>query len=223
MEFIAHRAGNDPELLRRAESVVDIVEVDVHPGAGTGLDVRHAKRLWLTRRLWERWFLLPADTAVPSLEQIIASADPSTTLWLDLKGYTRRISTRTLATVGTRRPLTVSTKSWWLLQHFAAIDGIRTIRSAGNRLELMLLTRLPFWSDADGVVVHHRLLSDAVIERLRRRGLVFTWAVDDVASIERLARLGVDGVILDDLTLVAPGRRAALTSADETNEPEADS
>jgi glycerophosphoryl diester phosphodiesterase len=213
MEFIAHRAGNDPEALRRAEPVADVVEVDVHAGSGGRLEVRHAKRLWMTRRLWERWFLLPADTAVPTLAQIIDAADPATPLWIDLKGHTRRFSKRTLSILGARRPLIVSTKSWWLLRTFAPIDGIRTIRSAGNRLELALLTWLPWWANTDGVVVHHRLLGDAVIERLTRRGLVFTWAVDDVESIERLARLGVDGVILDDLTLFAPGRIAAAAAS----------
>jgi len=219
VEFIAHRAGNDPDLLRRAESVADIVEIDVHLGAGTRVEVRHAKRLWPTRRLWERWFLLPANTVVPTLEEIVDSADPTTRMWLDLKGCTGRLSRRTLAAVGDRRPLTVSTKPWWLLRTFAGMDEVRTIRSAGNRLELALLFWLPSRARTDGAVVHHRLLTDSVIERLTRRGLLFTWAVDDVASIERLARHGVDGVILDDLTLVAPGRIAATAGPDSVGRP----
>jgi Glycerophosphoryl diester phosphodiesterase family len=212
VEFISHRAGNDPESLQQAESIVDVIEADIHLGHRGRVEVRHAKRAWPTRRLWERWYWLPGDTRVPTLAEILGRADPSTEVWLDLKGFTGRLSTRALEVVGGRRPLTISTKAWWLLPAWAGLDAVRTLRSAGNRLELAMVWLLPP-GRVDGVVVHHRLLTDAVLTRLKRRGLVFTWAVDDVASIERLARFGVDGVILDDLTLVAPGRAAASAVA----------
>jgi glycerophosphoryl diester phosphodiesterase len=208
VEFIAHRAGNSVEKLVEAEAVADVVELDVHLGVGGRVEVRHAKLLWPTRRLWDRWYLLPRTSATPSFDDIVLSADPSTSLWLDLKGFTRRLSRRALVSLGDRPLTTVSTKSWWILRSFADREDVRTIRSAGNRLELALMLWMPTRVRTDGVVLHHRLLSEAVIDRLSRRGLVFTWAVDDVGSIERLATLGVSGVILDDLSLVAAGRVA---------------
>lgn len=208
MEFIAHRAGNSTGALRAAEPIVDIIELDVHLGRGNRVEVRHAKKLWLTRRLWEKWHLEPSDSEIPALLEILDAADPATHLWLDLKGFTPRLSRRVREVMGERRPLTVSTKPWWLLRNFSNVPGIRTIRSAGNRFELSLVFWLPSRLTTDGTVVHHRLLTDRVLKRLLQRGAVYTWAVDDSDSIERLRRGGVAGVILDDLRLV-PGAEGA--------------
>jgi glycerophosphoryl diester phosphodiesterase len=205
MEFIAHRAGNTAEALLAAESIVDIIEVDVHLGRGNRVEVRHAKKLWLTARLWEKWYLEPRDTDIPALRDVVEAADPSTHLWLDLKGFTPRLSRRVREVMGERRPLTVSTKPWWLLTAFRGVPGIRTIRSAGNRFELALVFWLPSRLKTDGTVVHYRLLTNRVLKRLLQRGPVYTWAVVDMDSIERLRRGGVAGVILDDLRLVPPG------------------
>ncbi len=206
MEFIAHRAGNDPALLRDAEQRgADAVEVDVHLSGRDRLEVRHGKRLWPTARLWEKWYLLPSAASVPSLQEILDAAEPSTQLWLDLKGPDPRLARQVFATIQGRHPLIVSTKAWWLLKRFGDVVGIRTVRSAGNRFELFLLLWLPSRSKVDGAVVAYRLLSPQVLARLLRRGLVFTWGVDDAAAIQALSDGGVTGVILDDLGLMAAG------------------
>jgi glycerophosphoryl diester phosphodiesterase len=202
MEFIAHRAGNDIEKLRAAESVADVIEVDVHLGERGRVEVRHAKKLLFTRRLWERWYVLPKDVEVPGLIEIVSAGNSETHFWLDLKGFTPRLSRRVRAAIGERRPLTVSTKPWWLLGPFAGDDGVRIIRSAGNKFELALLLWLPSRLQADGSVVHYRLLSDTVFDRLSKKGLVFCWAATEAAHVDRLFTLGATGVILDDLSLV---------------------
>ena len=202
MEFIAHRAGNSTDALRAAEPIVDIVEVDIHLGRRSRVEARHAKKLWLTGRFWEKWYLEPRDMEIPALVEILDAADPATHLWLDLKGFTPRLSRRVHDIVGERRPLTVSAKPWWLLQAFSRVPGIQTIRSAGNRFELALVFLLPSRLKTDGTVVHCFLLTDRVLKRLLQRGPVYTWAVEDIDSIERLSRGGVAGVILDDLRLV---------------------
>ncbi len=212
MEFVAHRAGNALDRLRAAAPVADVIEVDVHLGRHLKPEVRHAKRLWPTYRLWDRWYLLPSDEDVTGLDEIVAAV-PEAALWLDLKGFTRRLSRRVLPEVETRRQLTVSSKSWWLLGPFIDHPGVRVLRSVGNRFELALLLILPSRVKIDGVVAHHRLLSDAIIDRLSRKGVVFTWAVTDAAAIERLAALGVTGVIVDHLDLIEPGRAAAAAGA----------
>ena len=202
MEFIAHRAGNDIERLRAAELVADVIEVDVHLGERGRVEVRHAKKLLFTRRLWERWYVLPKDVEVFRLVEIVAEANSETHFWLDLKGFTPRLSRRVRTAIGARRPLTVSTKPWWLLRPFAGDEGVRIIRSAGNRFELALLLWLPSRLQTDGTVVHYRLLSDGVFERLSKKGLVFCWAATETAHVDRLLKLGATGVILDDLSLV---------------------
>lgn len=195
-----------------AESISDAIEVDIHLGVGLRVEARHAKLLWPTRRLWDRWYLLPRDGEVPLFAEVLEAADPQTVFWLDLKGFTSRLSRRAKAAVGDRQPLIVSTKPWWILKPFVGRPNTKLIRSAGNRFELLLLLRLPSRVPLDGVTINHRLLTDETIERLARFGEIYTWSVHDVDSIVRLHRLGVSGVILDDLSLIEPGRRA--TSGD---------
>lgn len=202
MEFVAHRAGNTAESLRAAEGKADLIEMDVHHGrAGEG-EVRHAKRLWPTRRLWERWYLIPGDTAVLTLDELLAMVQPDTGLWLDLKGVCSSLGSSVESLVKDGRPVVLSSKSWWLLGAYAATEGVRTFRSAGNRWELGLLLWLPSRVRTDGAVVHRRLLSDRVIRRLLQRGLLFSWNIPDQATIDHLERRGVDGVIVDDLSLL---------------------
>ncbi len=202
LEFVAHRAGNHPETLRAAEGRVDIIELDVHRGRGLTTEVRHAKRLWPTRRLWDRWFLLPRDASIPLLEEILEAAQPGTALWFDLKGPSTHLgdSLSAMAERGERR-LVVSSKSWWLLRPFTGVEGIRTYWSVGNRLELAIRLAFPWLGHSDGVVIHSRLLSPRIFESLARRGSVFTWGLKDSRAVAELERLGVDGVIIDDLTL----------------------
>lgn len=201
MELIAHRAGNRPGGAAAA-TAADVVELDVH-GCHGRLEVRHEKRVWGTARLWERWYLLPPGTPRWTLAEALADAGPDRHVLLDLKGVSPRVATMVAAEVGGRRPVTVSTKSWWLLDVFRRLDGVRTFRSAGNRFELALLLRVPSRLRPDGVVVHRRLLDAATVRRLRRRGaLVWSWGATDRAGVECLAAAGVDGVILDDLELI---------------------
>jgi glycerophosphoryl diester phosphodiesterase len=218
LEFVAHRAGNTVETLRRAQGRADVVEVDVHLVRHGRIEVRHAKRLWPTQRLWERWHLLARPTGVPSLDEIVQAADQETHLWLDLKGPWPRLTRLAIEAVGERRPLTVSSKAWWLLGGLTGTAGVRTLRSAGNRLELFWLLWGPTRAKVDGAVVHRRLLDDRMIDRLRSRGLLFTWAVDDVDTVDWLRGRGVTGVIVDDLSLT-PARPGAGTSRDRQGDP----
>lgn len=219
MEVIAHRGGNEiiglPDVEARG---VDLIEVDVHLGPGGRVEVRHAKLLWPTRRLWERWYLLPRNTVVPSFQEVLDASDSSTVFWLDLKGFTNRLPSRVKPLVAERRPLTVSTKAWWMLGTFSGDPNVRRLRSAGNRFELALVKWLPSMTGRDGVVVHQRLLNDDVLAHLRGKGLVFCWAVEDVARLEWLATRGIDGVILDDLGLVPAARRLGALSEREGDE-----
>jgi len=52
---------------------------------------------------------------------------------------------------------------------------------------------------ASVATLQHRLVSRPVVERCHARGAaVFAWTVNDPARVDRLDRLGVDGVITDD-------------------------
>ncbi len=205
MEYVAHRAGNDPDTLRSAQGVADLIELDVHRSRGARTEVRHAKRLWPSRRLWDRWYLLPPGQEAKPLDEIMAAALPDTALWFDLKGLSTNLGDRLVEfAVADERSVVVSSKSWWLLGGLTGTPNLRTFRSAGNRLELALLLWLPSRARTDGVVVHRRLLTPRVVSRLTSRGPVFTWNVGDRETIEQLQRQGIAGVILDDLGLLTP-------------------
>ena len=54
--------------------------------------------------------------------------------------------------------------------------------------------------------LQHRLVSRAVVERCHAHGAaVLVWTVNDAVLVGRLDRLGVDGVIIDDLRVFAAG------------------
>lgn len=209
-ELIVHRGANSAEVLAGVPAVAHRVEIDVHRRRGGRLEVRHAKRLWATRRLWEKWYLLPPDAPVPELGDLLplVAQRPGLALWVDCKGVVPRMAPDVVAVAEAAgiADVTLSSKSWWVLGRAAAVPGPRPrlVRSVGNRAELALLRWLPSAVPLDGVVVHRRLLTAGLVADLRRRfGRVYTWSVPDRPTADRLAAWGVDGLIIDDTTLVA--------------------
>ena len=78
------------------------------------------------------------------------------------------------------------------------------MKSVNNRLARWLVTSTPLGSSDTGVVINQRLIDADSIRRLRRRtSIVVTWGVDDVARARKLIELGLDGLIIDDLDLIA--------------------
>lgn len=203
VELIAHRAGNGPAAARAVRGLADYLELDVHRRRRL-LVVRHAKRVWGTSRLWERWYLLPPDTTVPTLAETLSWIEPGTGLWVDLKGAVARgLPAQVCREVGPGRALTLSTKAWWFFGSRSGGLPARRFRSAGNRFELALVRRLRSRVALDGVVLHQRLLTESLVKELKRsHGLVAAWAVQDERTARRLIGWGVDGLILDDPALM---------------------
>jgi len=199
--IVAHRAGNDPSAVESAIRRADVVECDVHVHRGR-VEVRHEKVLRPTSRLWERWYLLPADTVVPSLDDILAVAPPDVPLLLDLKCFTRRAARRIRRAVPEERPVLVSCRSWWVLSAFRDRPETVILRSCGNRFQLRVVTMVPGLGDRVGVVAHNRLLDGPAIGAvLARTPRLFSWAVETVERGQELAANGVVGLIVDDLEI----------------------
>jgi glycerophosphoryl diester phosphodiesterase len=215
MELIAHRAGNVVTSIASALAVADAIELDVHTFRGR-LEVRHAKVLWPTGVRWEPWHLTPADEPRTTLAEILVAVPAGTHLWLDLKGFTRRFTRRVLAEVGDGYSLTVSSRSWWVLRP-AELHGARVMRSVGNRFQRRLVTasgirpRTRHPDARRGVVLHERLADARSVRRITRHwSPVVAWAVHDLTRVGELERMGVTGIILDDLDLIVragPQRR----------------
>ena len=202
VELIAHRAGNEPQSIGPALAVADAIELDLHQFRGR-LEVRHAKALWPFAVFWEKWELVPGVVR-PPLREILEATPADTHLWFDVKGFTQRVPRRLIRELGPRRPITVSCRSWWALRSVRRLADVRTFRSVGNRWQLWLVQRVRFADACDGIVMHERFASHEVLSGLRRlTPNIVVWAIDDVERALALRDLGVRGVIVDDLGVLA--------------------
>jgi glycerophosphoryl diester phosphodiesterase len=211
--IVAHRAGNDLDLLRRAEGVRPrLIEADVHLSRGR-LEVRHLKTLGPLPVLWDRWYLASLRTPRLELAALLAGAGPETALMLDLKGRDVRLSQRVAAELA-RRPsgadVTVCSRSWRLLEAFRDVPGVRAVHSVGSRRQLRALRRRFAGRRLGGISIHQRLLDPATVADLRARAeMIVTWPVATLEEARRLGAWGVDGVITEQFEALAP----ALTGA----------
>jgi glycerophosphoryl diester phosphodiesterase len=197
--IIAHRGANSPEALARAGGHADVVEADVHLYRGR-LEVRHAKVLWPLPVLWERWYLLDRDTPRPLLGDLLPLIGPDMALMLDLKGPDPRLPRAILdATreVVAERGLIVSGRVWRTIDRLRDTPGVTTLHSVGSPRELRALLRRGAGT-VEGVSIHRRLLTPAVVAALRGRAdQVWSWPVDDAATAAELGAWGVTGFISD--------------------------
>lgn len=203
---VAHRAGNDLDLLRRAESVrPGLIEADVHLYAGR-LEVRHLKTLGPLPLLWDRWYLASPRTRRLHLSELLAGAGEGTTLMLDLKGRDPRLARRVReALTDHRAPVVVCSRSWRLLEPFAGDPGVRVVHSIGSRRQLRALRRRFAGRRLAGVSIHRRLLDRRTVADLRERAeLIVSWPVATIEEARRLGDWGVDGVITERFEALAP-------------------
>jgi glycerophosphoryl diester phosphodiesterase len=199
--LVAHRAGNQLDLLRAAEAEHRgaIVEADVHLFRGR-VEIRHLKTLGPLPVFWDCWQLAPPWRAHLQLSDLLAAASPETELMLDLKGKDPRLAERVIAELEpyfAKRRLSICTRAWPLLEAFDGLP-VRRIHSVGTARQLRALIRRANASRIEGVSIHERLLDLAAVTELRRvTGIVMTWPVNDLTRAAELARLGVDGLISD--------------------------
>jgi len=204
---VAHRAGNQLDHLRRAELLgVALVEADVRLYRGR-LEVRHLKTVGPLPILWDRWTLAAPWRPRLELCDLLAATDDTTELMLDLKGPRRELAQRVASEIAPylgRRPFTICSRWWRLLEPFADAP-VRRVRSVGSRRQLRrLLGRAPA-TLLDGVSVHERLLDARVVSELKEVAkVVMTWPVNAPDRARELLRLGVDGLITDDAERIAP-------------------
>lgn len=198
---IAHRAANSLAGLQAASAAgADVVEGDVHSSRGR-LEMRHSKALGPLPWLWDRgpWELTPRSVVQLQLAELLQASLGGATLMLDLKGV-GPVGRRTAQLLHQRlpdRPVIVCSRWWPAVDAFAGAAWVRPVLSARNRVELeRLRVRLRRDRPPYGVSVHRSLLTAELVAALRERvELVMTWSVDDLASLEQLVGIGVNGVI----------------------------
>jgi hypothetical protein len=209
--IVAHRAGNDLALLRRAERARPrLIEADVHLYRGR-LEVRHLKTLGPLPVLWDRWYLASPRTPRLELSALLDGAAPGTPLMLDLKGRNRRLSQRVAAELACRPaqgPVTVCSRSWRLLAPFLDDPAVRVVHSVGSRRQLRMLRRRFADRRLGGISIHRRLLDADTVADLRARAeLIVSWPVATVEEARRLGAWGVDGVITERFEALAEAGR----------------
>lgn len=194
---VAHRAGNSTAAVVLARGL-DVIELDAHVLRGR-VELRHAKVLRPTGRLWEQWYLLPRSTRGTPIDDVLATLAPDQVLLVDLKCFTRRAARQILASIPDSHPLLVACRSWWVLRAADDRSRARVLRSCANRLQVWLAIRMRGLDDRTGVTVHARLLeADTVAELRSRTPLVYSWGFTTRAEARELAAMGVTGLITDD-------------------------
>jgi glycerophosphoryl diester phosphodiesterase len=203
---IAHRAGNDPELLGRARAAgVDLLEADVWLFRGR-LEVRHRKTMGPVPLLWDRWELARGWMPPLTLAELLNLTDARDELMLDLKGTRPRLSHAirgALDELALQRPITVCSRNWRLLEPFVEAPAVRVVYSVGSTGQLARLFRLKRDRPFDAISIHQRLLTPAVVQRLNAcAGFIMTWPVNTQVRMSELLQWGVRGIISDDLELL---------------------
>jgi hypothetical protein len=205
---VAHRAGNDLGILRRAEALAPrFVEADLHLRRGR-VEVRHLKTLGPLPVLWDRWYLAPGWRPRLELGELLAAVAPGTELMLDLKGFDARLSRhlrRALAGPARTLRVTVCARHWRLLEPLRGLPGVRLVHSVGSRRQLRALRRSFAGRRLGGVSIHRELLDARTVADLRSRAdLLITWPVSTPDEARRLGGWGVDGVITERFEALVP-------------------
>jgi hypothetical protein len=204
--LVAHRAGNCLADLRAAERLHStLVEADVRLYRGC-LEVRHLKTVGPVPLLWDRWQVVAPWRPRLQLSELLAAISDKTELVLDLKGRDERLATRARAAIEPyfdRRRFTVCARRWSMLDAFVG-HPVRRVHSVGNARQLRGLLRRFAGERLDGVAIHERLLDTESISSLQAiADVVMTWPVNQPERALELVRLGVNGLITDDVPAIA--------------------
>lgn len=206
--LIAHRAGNDLQLLREATNLgARLIECDLQLYRGR-VEVRHLKTIGPIPILWDTWHLGNPFARRLQLHELLDAVGPlGAELMLDLKGRNPRLSRLVIEALHARRdhlPVTVCARSWKLLDAFAGRTDVRTVCSVGTRRGLRRLLQRRSDAPLGGVSIHARLLDADTVRQLREAAdIVMTWPVNCSDRARTLLGWGVHGLITDDADAIA--------------------
>lgn len=218
---IAHRAGNELEVARRAEEFgADLIEADVWHYRGR-LELRHVKTMGPIPLLWDRWTLEPGWGHRLVLAELLAATRAETRLLIDLKGNNTSLAPRVVATIRALQParqIILCGRNWAQLDPVATDDDVTIFYSVGSDDELRAVWAKLARTAHPAVSIHARFLTAELARRFHdARTTVISWPINDLVLARHLFDLGVDGFTTDNLALlqtIARERASALITAD---------
>ncbi|HEU4759085.1 MAG TPA: glycerophosphodiester phosphodiesterase family protein [Dehalococcoidia bacterium] len=223
---IAHGYGNSRTALDLALAAeVDMIEADIWYRAGR-VWVRHERRLgplpiladqrskgcrYLGRwavTVWPNHYLRPEIDAL-YLEELVERVDGRRRLLLDVKGSYEGKAADAFVSVLAGLPAeqaAVCGQVWGMLDRLRERAPHLPVRySIERRSQWERFLRLLATDGGAGrVCIQHRFMDEAKARYLGEKGVdVYCWTVDDRDEAERLVAAGVDGIISNDLELLA--------------------
>jgi glycerophosphoryl diester phosphodiesterase len=206
---IAHRAGNNLHHLERAlEAGVDAIECDLWHYHGK-LALRHERKLPALPVLYDRWYVR-WSWGVLRLRRLLREVDFRADLFLDIKSATPRAADAVLDLYHDHEsmmpPTRVSSQQWRVLDQLARSGTAMQVFYSVGRAEQVqpLFERARADHPPAGTSIRHTLLSPELVGRLHGAGLrVYAWTVNNPHRAEELLSWGVDGLIADNLDVLA--------------------
>ena len=227
---IAHAYGNRHDELQRALAApIDMIEADVW-FRGAKVWVRHERRLGpipllmdsrmrahppgpLALPIWPGYFVRP-DINPLDLPELLETARGKRSLLLDVKGSYDEAGDAALAATlsrqvsehGVQEEVAVCGQNWSVLNRLREVAPhvqVRySIEGPDQWQEFLRMTARE--EGARRICIEHRFVSEDKARFLDQNGIdVHCWTVDDRAEAERLLAVGVDGIISNDLALLA--------------------
>jgi glycerophosphoryl diester phosphodiesterase len=233
---IAHAYGNTRERLRTAlESDIDAIEVDVWSRADQ-IWVRHERRLEPLPLLVDKRmrghalppFSLPLgkrlyvrlDINRLTLSEVLETVAGTKGLLIDLKGAYRGRENREFARTLVRTIRDHEADDWISVcgQFWPALEDVQ--KEAPELQVRYSVEKVYQWEKfmrmvrddnlVRRVCIEHRFMNEERALFLKQRGVsVFCWTVDGREEARRLAAAGVDGIISNDLGILAELRTGA--------------
>jgi glycerophosphoryl diester phosphodiesterase len=193
------------------DSGVDIVELDVLSSGGRVVLAHSARELG------------PEPVGLDEALDLLAERSPETLVLADLKAggpaFERDLVDLLRERDAIERTL-VASGSAPVLRRLRGLEPALTTSLTYPRGRFFLPKRLllPFRitgllaaAGASAATLRHPVISKAVVERCHELGMpVLAWTVNRRSVLDRLDRLGVDGVITDDPGIFPPESRATL-------------